>query len=238
MILGGICLYTSAWTVQFAAAPGNPTPRPLSLGLPGDLVRIHTLLAKDRPIAAVNVPTRPGLYHQRLIHWQSEVLSRYPSVQTIRDNLLDNDYHGYIRNVEYVLGESLPGLQAALDDYVTAIKALLRKTMAAYYHKLRFDIPGTSDLKAVDATSRENDLRLYLAAVGESNVMGMEDLPEVALAYEVAQRTGVLIPSAVAVLGLPDPYMQRDDPSYACRPFSLVELQSSVEQMKEMLSYA
>jgi hypothetical protein len=47
--------------------------------------------------------------------------------------------------------------------------------------------------------------------------MGMEDLPEVALAHEIARRTGVLIPCAVSVLDLPDPYLTREDESYACR---------------------
>jgi hypothetical protein len=79
-------------------------------------------------------------------------------------------------------------------------------------------------LKKADTSSRENDLQLYLAATDQERVIGMEDLPEVALSQEVARRSGVLIPCAVCVLDLPDPYLAREDASYACRRVTLAEL--------------
>ena len=90
--------------------------------------------------------------------------------------------------------------------------------------KVHFDMPGSAELKKADATSRENNLQLYLNAVNCDQVMGIEDLPEVGLAHEVARRTGVMIPCAVAVMGLPSPYMVREDASYACHSVSLEAL--------------
>jgi hypothetical protein len=225
LILGGVCLYTAAWAVRFATAADSVTPRPLSLALPGDLERILKFLKKGRPIAAIQLPTQPGLYHQRLIHWQAEVLARFPGVEAVHYTLPLPDYHGYIQHFEAALGQPLPGLHAALDVYAQSIKDYMRQVWGDQIAKVQYDTPGSPDLKKVNTASRENDLQLYLRAVKQERVMGMEDLPEVALAHEVARRTGILIPCAVSVLGLPDPYLARDDASYACRQVRLAELQ-------------
>lgn len=222
-VLGGICLYTGAWAVHFAATNKGTEPRPLSLGLPGDLTRILERLKKGRTIHSVQLPTRPGLYHQRLINWQATVIARFPSIEAIRYTLPVPDYHGYILHLEQGLGYPLPGLHRALDEYVQRICAYIHQVWGAATAKVQFDIPGSSTQKQADLLSRENDFQLYSNAVNAERVMGMEDLPEVALAHEVARRTGVLIPCAVAVLGLPDPYMLREDDSYRCQ---VVPLQS------------
>jgi hypothetical protein len=224
VILGGVCLYTAAWAVRFAAAADDAPPRPLSLALPGDLERILYLLKKGRSIAAIQLPTKPGLYHQRLIRWQAEVLARFPSVEAIHYTLPVPDYHGYIQYFEAALGQPLPGLHAALDAYAQSIKDYQQQVWGDLIEKVHYDTPGSPDLKKVNTASRENDLQLYLLAVKQVRVMGMEDLPEVALAHEVARRTGILIPCAVCVLGLPDPYFVRDDASYTCQQALLAEL--------------
>jgi len=225
VVLGGVCLYTAAWTIQFAAAENGKPPRPLSLGLPGDMTRIRKLIKKGRPICSIRLPTRPGPYHQRLIAWQGEILRRFPSIESIRYTLPVQDYHGYIMHVETALGSSLPGLHAALDEYVQTIQALIWDTWGEHVRKVQFDTAGNAEFKTIDLTSRENDLQLYLHAVQCEQVMGMEDLPEVALAHEVARRTGIMIPCAVAVLDLPDPYMARDADAYACHSVPLEALQ-------------
>jgi hypothetical protein len=225
LILGGVCLYTAAWAIRFTGAGGHGhAPRALSLGLPGDLARILRLLEKGRPIESIELPTRPGLYHQRLITWQAEILGRFPSVERIRYTLPIHDYRGYIMQLETALGYALPGMHMALDKYVQAIKAYLQQVWGDLTHKVEFDTRGSAEFKKADATSRENDLRLYLDAVQCERVMGMEDLPEVALSHEVARRKNVMIPCAVAVLGIPDPYTAREDPSYACRSVPIDEL--------------
>ena len=224
LILGGVCLYTAAWAVQFAAAADGVAPRPLSLGLPGDLERILKFLKKGRPIVAIQLPTRPGLYHQRLIPWQAEVLGRFPSVEAVHYTLPVPDYHGYIQHFEAALGQPLPGLHAALEAYAQSIKDYQRQVWGDLMAKVHYDLPGNPDLKKVNTTSRENDLKLYLQAVNQERVMGMEDLPEVALAAEVARRTGILIPCVVSVLGLPDPYYVRDDAFSACQQVRVEEL--------------
>jgi len=223
-ILAGTCLYTAAWNIQFAAAGDGSDPRPLSLGLPGDLNRILKFLKKRRPIAHFQIPTQPGFYHRRLITWQAEVLQRFPSIETIHYTLPVPDYHGYILHFEEALGASLPGLHAALDDYVQTLQHFMQRVWGEQMDKVRYDIPGSAELKKINATSRENDLQLYLSAVDQEQVMGIEDLPEVALAHEVARRTGVLIPCAVSVLALPDPYLAREDELAACQHFTLAEL--------------
>jgi hypothetical protein len=224
LLLGGVCLYTAAWAVHFTAAKTGPEPRPLSLGLPGDLTRIVERLQKGRTIHSIQLPTRPGLYHQRLIAWQAAVIQRFPTIEAIRYTLPIPDYHGYIRHLECALGYALPGLHHALADYGQSIQALMAQHWGAAMHKVQFDIPGSSEQKMGDLLSRENDFQLYQAAVGEERVMGMEDLPEVALSHEVARRTGSLIPCAVSVLGLPDPYMLRTDASYGCQLVPLATL--------------
>jgi hypothetical protein len=225
VILGGVCLYTAAWAVRFAAAADGGAPRPLSLGLPGDLARILKYLKKGRPIATIQLPTQPGLYHQRLIPWQAEVLSRFPGVEAVHYTLPVPDYHGYILHFEAALGQPLPGLHAALEAYAQSIKDYQQQVWGDLIAKVHYDLPGSPDLKKVNTASRENDLQLYLQAVNRERVMGMEDLPEVALAAEVARRTGILIPCAVSVLGLPDPYLARDDAFAACQQVKLAELQ-------------
>jgi hypothetical protein len=152
------------------------------------------------------------------------VLARFPSVEAVHYTLPLPDYHGYIQHFEAALGQPLPGLHAALDAYAQSIKDYRQQVWGDQLAKVHYDIPGSPDLKKVNATSRENDLQLYLRAVKQERVMGMEDLPEVALAHEVARRTGILIPCAVSVLGLPDPYYVRDDASYACQQVQLAEL--------------
>ena len=224
LILGGVCLYTAAWAVRFAATADGVTPRPLSLGLPGDLERILHLLKKGRSIVAIQLPTQPGLYHQRLIPWQAEVLARFPGVEAVYYTLPVPDYHGYIQHFEAALGQPLPGLHAALEAYAQSIKDYQRQVWGDLMAKVHYDLPGNPDLKKVNTTSRENDLKLYLQAVNQERVMGMEDLPEVALAAEVARRTGTLIPCAVSVLGLPDPYLARDDAFAACQQVRVEEL--------------
>ena len=224
-ILGGTCLYTAAWAVHFAPAADGRAPRPLSLGLPGDLKRIEKMLKQRRPVMAFQLPTQPGRYHQRLITWQAEVLARFPNLETVHYTLPVHDYHGYIQHFEAALGQALPGLHVALEAYVQTIQAFMEQVWGAQMDKVRFDIPGTPELKKTDASSRENDLQLYLAATHQERVMGMEDLPEVALSHEVARRSGVLIPCAVCVLDLPDPYLIRDDPSYACQGVTRADLQ-------------
>jgi len=224
-ILAGTCLYTAAWAVHFAAATDSSAPRPLSLGLPGDLNRIKKLLKQRRPITAFQIPTQPGRYHQRLIRWQAEVLARFPSIETVHYTLPVHDYHGYLLHFEAALGQSLPGLHAALDDYVQTIKTFMQEVWGEQVEKVRYDVPGTPELKMLDSSSRENDLQLYLAAINQERVMGMEDLPEVALSHEVARRSGVLIPCAVCVLDLPDPYLVRDDAVCATQWVTLADVQ-------------
>jgi hypothetical protein len=225
-VLAGTCLYTAAWSVHFASVAGGNRPRSLSLGLPGDLERIEKLLKNRRQITTFQIPTQPANYHRKLIAWQAEILQRYPSIETIEYTLPLYDYHGYIMHFEEVLGQSLPGLHRALDEYVQIIKDFMQEVWGdAQMAKLSFDLPGSPELKKEDIRSRENDLQLYLSAVGKERVMGIEDLPEVALAHEVAWRSGSLIPCAVAVLDLPDPYLVRDDASAACRYVSIAELQ-------------
>ena len=199
-------------------------PRPLSLGLPGDLTRIEKMIKKRRSITALQLPTQPAAYHQRLIRWQAEMLARFPSIETVQYTLPVHDYHGYILHFESALGQPLPGLHAALDAYVETIKGFMHEVWGEQMAKVRFDIPGSPELKKVNTNSRENDMQLYLAAMGQENVMGMEDLPEVALAHEVARRSGVLIPCAVCVLDVPDPYLARDDAAAACQRLTLAEL--------------
>jgi hypothetical protein len=221
IVLGGACLYTAAWAVHFAAAKHGSIPRPLSLGLPGDLTRALEMLKKGRSISGFQLPTRPGLYHQRLITWQAAVLQRFPTVETVRYTLPIPDYHGYILHLENALGYALPGLHSTLDQYAQTIQEYMRQVWGETMRKVQFDIPGSIAQKQANLLSRENDFQLYLAAVRDEEVMGMEDLPEVALPHEVARRTGIIIPCAVAVLDLPDPYMVRTDASYACKMVSL-----------------
>ncbi len=234
-ILAGTCLYTAAWSVHFAATGEGSVPRPLSLGLPGDLKRIEKMLKQRRPITVLQLPTQPGNYHRRLITWQAEVLARFPSIETVYYTLPVHDYHGYILHFETALGQSLPGLHVALEGYMQSIQAFMQQVWGAQIAKVRYDFPGSPELKKANTSSRENDLQLYLRAVDQERVMGMEDLPEVALSHEVARRSGVLIPCAVSVLDLPDPYLARLDPSYACRRVTLAELvtlQSDLELLK------
>lgn len=223
-ILGGTCLYTAAWAVHFAAAADGRAPRPLSLGLPGDLNRIEKLLKQRRPITAIQLPTQPGRYHQRLITWQAEVLARFPSIEMVHYTLPVHDYHGYLLHFEAALGQALPGLHTALAEYTQRIQLFMQEVWGEQIAKVRYDLPGSPELKKVNTSSRENDLQLYLAAVDQEQVMGMEDLPEVALSYEVARRSGVLIPCAVCVLDLPDPYLAREDAACACRLVTLAEV--------------
>lgn len=223
VILSGVCLYTAAWSLSFASAADNgDEPRPLSLGLPGDLARILKLLKKGRPIVSVQLPTLPALYHRRLINWQAEVLQRFPSVEVIRYTVPVHDYRGYIMQVEGAVGHPLPGLHQALDGYMRTIQAYMELAWGDFTQRVQFDTLGSPEYKKADATSRENDMQLYLRAVQDERVMGMEDLPEVALAHEVARRTNVMIPCAVAVLGIPDPYLLREDACCACQtlPFA------------------
>ncbi|MFZ4535711.1 hypothetical protein [Propionivibrio sp.] len=229
VILGGTCLYTAAWCVHFAAAPGQAEPRPLSLALPGDLNRIKTMVQqRRRPITAIQIPTQPGRYHRLLIAWQSQLLARFPSVETVHYTLPVNDYHGYIMHFETLLGQELPGLHAALDQYVAGLQAFMQQTWSAeQMAKVRFDMPGVPELKKADTKSRENDLKLYFSVLNQPGVMGMEDLAEVALAHEVAKRSGVLIPCAVCVTSLPDPYHLRDDDTCASHFSTLSELGSA-----------
>ena len=224
-ILSGTCLYTALWSIHFAPVAGGSNPRPLSLGLPNDLERIAKLLKNRRQITAFQLPTRPARYHQRLIAWQAEVLQRFPTVETVQYTLPVHDYHGYIMHCEAALGHSLPGLHLALDEYVQIIKDFMQEVWGdALIAKVCFDLPGSAELKKADTRSIENDLQLYLSAVGKERVMGMEDLSEAALAHEVARRSGFLIPCAVTALELPDPYFVRDDASAACRSATLAEL--------------
>ncbi len=224
VLLGGSCLYTAAWAVNLSAAPNGAESRPLSLGLPGDLKRLVERINKGRTIRSVQLPIRPALYHRRLLYWQATVLQRFPSVECIRYTLPVHDYHGYILYLERALGFALPGLHTALDAYVQTLQAYLQQVWGDARAKIHFDIPGSTAQKQADLLSRENDFQLYLAAVQEKGVMGMEDLPEVALSHEVARRTGILIPCAVAVLGLPDPYMLRSDALCACQTIPLEAL--------------
>jgi|GEM_PF-3135802 hypothetical protein len=224
-IVSGICLYTGSWGVRFAGAdPGGASPRLLSLGLPGDLERMLRFIRKRRPILEFQIPTQPGLYHRRLIRWQKQILDRFPDVESVRYSLPIANYHGYIMHFEAALGLELPGLHAELDAYVETLKTYMTEVWGGHSDKVIYDIAGATDLKNLDASSRENDLQLYLQAAGLERVMGMEDLPEVALAHEVARRSGVLIPCAVAVTGLPDPYLERDDAWCACTAHSLERL--------------
>ncbi|MDD5033379.1 MAG: hypothetical protein PHE55_01360 [Methylococcaceae bacterium] len=224
IILGGVCLYTRTWGVQFAAATDSEPPATRSLALPGDLQRALGFLKKGRPVQGFHLPTRPGHYHRLLIGWQRQVLDRFPDVESIHYTLPVQDYHGYIMHFEDALGEKLPGLHAELDAYVETLKDYLAEVWGSHMDKIAYDIPGSAELKRVNATARENDLQLYLKSADADRVMGMEDLPEVALPHEVARRSGVLIPCAVSVLALPDPYMAREDSNCACRWVALDDL--------------
>ncbi|MGH8549856.1 MAG: hypothetical protein ACRERU_14875 [Methylococcales bacterium] len=223
-ILGGVCLYTRAWGVQFAGASDRERPIRRSLGLPGDLQHILELVKKGRPVLGFHVPTQPALYHRLLIGWQRQVLDRFSEAEAVRYTLPLEDYHGYIMHFEDALGKKLPGLHAELDSYVEILKGFIKETLGGHIRKLIYDIPGNAEVKRANTTSRENDLQLYLQGARMQQVMGMEDLPEVALAHEVARRSGVLIPCAVSVLGLPDIYKASEDPHCACRWVGLEDL--------------
>ncbi len=224
IILGGICLYTGVWAVQFSGVDGGELPRPLGLGLSGDLQRCLKFINKRRPIFGFQLPTRPANYHRRLIAWQRTILDRFPEAVEIRYTLPVHDYHGYIKHFEAALGEELPGLHVELDAYVEIIKAHLYESFGHHMDKLAYDLPGSAKLKKNNTASRNNDLQLYLDAIGQERVMGMEDLPEVALAHEVARRCGIVIPCAIAVVDLPDPYMVREEESCNCRWLDLQDL--------------
>lgn len=223
-ILGGICLYTRAWGVQFAAAGSGERPIRRSLALPGDLQRVLDHVKKGRPIVGFHVPTQPALYHRQLIGWQRKVLDRFPEAEAVRYTLPVQDYHGYIMHFEDTLGEKLPGLHAALDSYVETLRGYIEEIFGEHVNKVLYDIPGSAEMKRANATSRENDLQLYLRSAALERVMGMEDLPEVALPHEVARRSGVLIPCAVSVLGLPDLYKASEESHCACRWIALEDL--------------
>jgi hypothetical protein len=223
IILSGTCLYTACWSVQFAPARANdPPPRPLSLALPGDMKRILTLVRKKRPIAHMNIPLMPGLYHYQLLTWQASVINRLSRIEEIRYHLPTSNYHIYIKMFEDALGIKLMNMHIHLHNYIKQIKRYMVESWNGVLNKLTYIEPYIKYDKD-GFSSKENDLMLYLDAAHHQATLGVEDLPELSLACETTRRTGNVVPCIVGVLDLPDPYMIPHT-TYGCRPFLLDEL--------------
>ena len=75
-------------------------------------------------------------------------------------------------------------------------------------------------------SSKDVDILMYADSVGSERIMGVEDLPQLLIAHQIAKTTEHIIPCNVCVLELPHPFLVRNNGSaYMSRKFSLDELQ-------------
>lgn len=226
IILSGICLYTACWSVQLAAANGKTAPpRASSLALPGDMERLFQRIERGRAINYVEVPFSPGPYHYQLLKWQADAMGRFSNIKEIRYDIPRYNYHNYISSFESAVGRTLPRLHEEVEVFIAKLKRMMSKIWPReLLAKVVFFEP-TTEVHGDIPSSKDVDLFMYTDSIGSEKILGVEDLPQLSIAYQLAKTTDQVIPCLVTVLELPHPFMVRNNGStYESRMFSLDEL--------------
>lgn len=206
-VITGSCIYTAAWSVQICA--GKNGARWFSMSLPGDLKKILHYIHRSKTIQRIKIPTKPSEYHKRLFTWQSEIIQRFNGIEKIHYTMPIEAYRGYITRLEIALERKLPILHSRLTDYTSALKKSLEESLGKYSRLLSYDNPIPASFEEVDVL--ESNMAIYRAVKNMSNVIAIEDIPEVGMSQRIAQQTGCVIPCYVCVLGFPDPFRLTND---------------------------
>ncbi|MBI4120317.1 MAG: hypothetical protein HY454_02520 [Parcubacteria group bacterium] len=216
-VISGVCLWDARWQVEFRPAKTKNAPIVRrSLALPSGRDDIYLRLATAQRITKMFCPLGLGIYHIRLIKWQSEKLRELSCEQILYHVPLD-EYHDYIATLESRLGIPIPSAHDQLDKFAQKIHDYIQDQFGPLSRKLEFIRPmrlGAKNPEEAFLFPYSQPEKLFAAP---EKVLGVEDLIEIPLSYEAwknrnqwnAMRTSP-IPIIGAIIGIPTPYFNKE----------------------------
>jgi len=212
-VLMGMCLFDARWQVQFEKPSGkngqNAPPARRSLALPHDRQQAYDRILQGKKVEYIFVPSTPGVYHQKLLVYQSRSL-RDLQPERVLYHLPVLEYLSSICELEQVLGMPLPELRAALSRFADIMLGRIMEELCFLGDRLEFISP-MSDAGILDPG--ESYLHPYTYfdqyKIDPNSVVGVEDLVELRLSHTAQSRTGVQIPMQCLIMDATNPYTDK-----------------------------
>lgn len=205
IVLTGMCVYSDCWRARLEpAAPGQPAPRPLVIGLKLDRAKLKHYISRGRKVQKIEIPRQLCYYQQVLLDWQRQTLAEWNSVEEVYYHIPIAIYHTYIQELEIALGQEQPELHLQLESYGTLLRDRVKRTLEPLAASLHFVDPHL-DPEGRPLTPEAADRWLYLEAWDREDVVGLEDLAQLTIPASIAKERGGLIPCQVGLLDLPHP---------------------------------
>ena len=216
-VISGVCLWDARWQVEFLSAKTkNPPIVRRSLALPSGRDDIYLRLATAQRIIKMFCPLGLGMYHTRLIKWQSEKLQELPCERILYHVPLD-EYHDYIEALEARLGIPIPSAHDQLDKFAQKIHDYIQDQFGSLLCKLEFIKPMRLGARNPEEAFLFPYSRPEKFSAAPEKVLGVEDLIEIPLSYEAWQNRDQWnaarispVPIVGAIIGIPTPYFNKE----------------------------
>lgn len=205
----GICCWDARWQVLFQAQDKKSLPARRVMAMPIDRTEALQKMRKGTRPEMMQVPVLPGEYHHQMLRFQAHQL-KVLNPRRVLYHLPDLEYHAYIQEFETGYGAQCPQLHEALEEFCAKLQnAVVESLGAASHSRIEFIRPMAMGMPHGTDSYLFPYLHPEAFDADPASLIGIEDLIEVRLAHEVAQRTGRCTPVRVGVLSAPHPYLDK-----------------------------
>jgi len=195
-VVTGICFFDARWRVEFKNPKPGQKGAVRSLALPREREEAEEFLKRGREIERVIYPPFPTPYAQKLIEFQKWGLEKLVGV--VERVLYHVPLHEYL-----MYASVLPSPWKERTEEVIQKEA---ERMADFV--LRHLREWPVEIHWGGENPPQSFVDLYLRALRDGFVVGLEELVELRLPLEAQGQTGMTIPTMVGVLGIPHPYFR------------------------------
>jgi hypothetical protein len=198
-VVTGICLFDRRWQLEFKNPKPGQRGAVRSIALPREREEAQEFLKRGREIERVLFPQFPTPYAQKLIDFQKWGLWKLRDLGVVVERVL---YH--IPRREYLCYCSiLPSpwkekMETVVKEQAQKIGELVSKELSEWPLEIHWG----------GENPPQSFVDLYVRALREGFVVGLEELVELRLPLEASRQTRKTIPTLVGVLSFPHPYFR------------------------------
>jgi hypothetical protein len=194
-VVTGICFFDARWGLKFKHPKPGQEGTWRSLALRSGRDKSRELLARGREIEYITIPPFPTLYVKKMLSFQRLGLEKLGGV--VERVLYHIPFQEYLQYSEMLPYPWKSRMKAVLQEEAKLMAELIRNQLAKWPIEIHWG----------GKNPPQSFVDLYLRAIeGGGIVIGLEELVELRLPFEVSRQTGMTIPTIVGVLDIPHPY--------------------------------